>query len=737
MSLAAKPKRTLIAYCVLAERLGTPGMGGVQALTPFFAEACRDFAGELFDASKFSQAVQHHFDIYIPRLAALGLAEQLARDGLLTAVSRHGNSDIYRYASTPTLEDVTSPVTEAEVVAVLTSFVDYAKADDQLRKYDDSALEAAFLDRLLNADSMRILGRREGSISAKKTPETIIRKDAPRIGGKNDAEELHLDFLVSQFLLDLRTTNTPAFDRVSAVAFANMAAEAIACFREPPTPGTSLDSLTVFLDSPLLLDMLGVNSEYADYGQELLDAIRASGAHATVLDHCVTEAESAVKAQLAYVRSGVNRFSAGWGTTAKPDLLAALVGNVAERAEKRLGIEVQRDPELNLHRRSPVAVGNIEAEMNNRMQAWGNEEAREHDRKSIWSMLAMRQSLKPCDRICDSTWLLLARNPPLVAIANSAWRTWLREAAMQGSAHVDRWAPIAMSDKQFAGYLWARTGGGNGAISKARLLSHCSAAVRPRADVKARAYNLVLELHGRAEADDVAALLEDREGGRALMRAAHGDPEDVTRERLPLILEKVKLAAGEFAAAQARVESARQLEDARAAHSREMERTKADVAAAQEVLDRRAREAEIRSAQQALDHADLEAQNAALRDALDEHTASERERKKRILEEGFKEGHALYTVCRWLIAVLFGLLSGAVVWLATVRPVVAASVTVLLSVGSFWFVPDLLKEPLSRIAMQRMRAVIASKDSKLAVPAEAPNFKSGKWEAIAAMSRNG
>ncbi|WHQ45821.1 hypothetical protein [Alcaligenes faecalis] len=70
--------------------------------------------------------------------------------------------------------------------------------------------------------------------------------------------------------------------------------------------------------------------------------------------------------------------------------------------------------------------------------------------------------------------------------------------------------------------------------------------------MKAKAYNLLLELQGKEEADDLAALLEDREGVRALMRVSKGDPEDITPERMPFIVEKVKLAAGEFAAAKER-----------------------------------------------------------------------------------------------------------------------------------------------------------------------------------------
>ena len=537
MKLNAKPKRTLTAYCVLAERLRTPGMHVMQALSPFLAEACHQFAGDLFDALKFSNAVANRYGIRIPRLAALGLAEQLEHEGVLTIVSRHANATVYRYASAPVLVDsASSPITEAEVEEVLKSFVDYCRSDTHLDSRDELYLQEAFLDRLLNVDSMRILGRREASIAVKKSANTMVLKPSNEYE-QQDSEELHLDYLVSQFLLDLRNKNPDAFEQVSNVAFANMAAEAIACFREPLAVGCSLNGLTVYIDTPLLLDMLGVNTEYTDYGKELLEAIRASGAEAAVFDHCVSEAEAAVHAQLSYLRSGVNQLSTGWGTTATPDLLAALVGNIGERTEKRLGIAVHRDPETNLLRRSQATVGDIEAEMVRRMQNWRKAEAKDYDRKSVWAMLTLRDSSVLRTRICDSQWLLLTRNTALVGIANDAWVAWLHGSTKHSKSSIERWAPVAMSDKQFAGYLWARTGGSDGAISQARLLAHCSSAVRPRADVKARAYNLMLELSGREEADDLAALLEDREGASALMRATKGDPEDVTSKRLPFILE--------------------------------------------------------------------------------------------------------------------------------------------------------------------------------------------------------
>jgi len=729
MTANTKPKRTLLAYCALAERLNRPGAGVVQALTPFLAEACNAFSGELFDASKFSAAVAEKFGIRIPRLAALGLAEHLEKEGLLTVVSGHALSTVYRFAkiNAATADLISSAVTEAEIEGVLRSFVEHCKTDSHLMSIEEARLHEAFLDRLLHTDSMRLLSRKEGSIAARKGTGTLVLNKTAAVTNQHELEEMHLDYVVSQYLLDLRDSNPATFDRVSDIAFANMAAEALACFNEPPSMQTSLAGLTVYLDSPLLLDMLGVNTEYAEYGAELLDAIKASGATAAVFDHSVAEAESVVSAQLAYLRSGINHATSRWGVTAKPDLLNALIGNVGERATKRLSIEIHRDPELNLHRRAAGPVGDIEADMNERMQAWGTTESREYDRKSVWSMLSVRDTSTPCARICDSKLLLLARNTALVNIANTAWMTWLKGTTRHSHTHIEKWVPVAMSDKQFAGYLWLRGGVHDDSISRSRLLAHCSAAVRPRADIKARAYNLVLELSGRQEADDVAALLEDREGARALMRVTRGDPEDVTKERLPYILEQVKLAAGEYAAAVVRAESEKALEAARTAHAEELEAVRRKAKAVED-----AKSAETQAARQKLLQAEqdgqaLAGQNAALQRSLAATAQAETARQERILQAAFAAGARRYSTLRWLLAMGFGALSGLTAWLPSEQPTLAIGASVFLGALGFWFVPEFLERPLHAIAMRRLTAVVAMKDASVPIPSVSPDFRQSRW----------
>lgn len=518
-----------------------------------------------------------------------------------------------------------------------------------------------------------------------------------------------------------------------------MAAEALACFSEPAVDKKDLAGLEIYLDSPLLLDVLGVNVDYSAYGAELLAMISSSGAQSVVFDDCIVEAESVVSGQLASLRSGNSRAS-HFGTSAKPHVLSALKSNIGGRASAT-GINVKQDPQFDLMRRSKDTVGDIQSELTRRMAHWPNEEARTHDERSVWAMLRIRDANNPCTRICDSKAVFVTRNTALARAANDAWRTWLIGAAKQSVNAADRWAPIALSDKQLAGYLWLRSGDGNGQMSRARLQAHCSAAIRPRADVKTRAYNLVLDLHGKSEADHVAALLEDREGERALMRATRADPEDVTPERLPHIIEQVKLAAGEFAAAVAReegeqklatqkAESELQLSALKQEHEQQFDGIELENARALKVTAEDLKELRAERLQRDHDTTQLKSQINMLRQDLQARKRDDLAAELHALSEGLRSGLSAFKRLRWLLVFLFASLVMLATSLVTDWPLVGQFASVVLSVFAFWFVPEILERPIQWAAMRETRLCICRLQPGLVLSAVAPDFKAGTWNTI-------
>lgn len=163
-----KPKRAIIAYCALAERLQASGVTRMQALTPFLAEACLEFSGELFDAERFSIAVQNRYDIKIPRLAVLGIAEQLANNGLLIDISVGTTYPIYQFADIAD-NHADSAISEKQVELILEEFVQVCRTDSIVSSKSEDFLHDALLNRLLNIDSMRILTRKESITTIKRT----------------------------------------------------------------------------------------------------------------------------------------------------------------------------------------------------------------------------------------------------------------------------------------------------------------------------------------------------------------------------------------------------------------------------------------------------------------------------------------------------------------------------------------------------------------------------------------
>lgn len=742
MSTITKPKRALLAYCALADRIHQSNAGMFGALAPFFAPVCREFAGQMFDAAAFSDAVAKLYGLKIPRLAVLGMTEQLEGQGLLVPVVGKASRPVYQYATANVGGDDTEApgVTEREIDSVLQQFVESCRDDPLFADEREQRLQEEFLDRLLNAESMRLLARKENSVAAKTTAKTLsLKRTEP---DPKEQRELRLDFHVAQFLIDLRDRQPTLFDRVSDIAFASMAAEALACFSEPPTDKKDLNGLEIFLDSPLLLDVLGVNIDYSDYGTEMLAMVASSGAQPAVFDDCLVEAESVVSGQLASLRLGNSRIS-HFGASAKPHVLSALKGNIGSRAAAA-GISVRQDPQIDLVRRSKNTVGDIQSELTRRMAHWPNDEARMHDERSVWSMLRIRDANTLCTRICDSKAIFITRNTALARAANDAWRTWLMGAAKQSVNSADRWTPVALSDKQLAGYLWLRSGEGNGQMSRARLLAHCSAAIRPRPDVKTRAYNLVLELHGKAEADHVAALLEDREGERALMRATRADPEDVTPERLPYIIQQVKLAAGEFAATVARQEAAQTLaahqEEAQQKlaalqelHEEQLARTTLDNAKASEANAKGVEELRVKLTQRDHDTSQLKGHVNALTHQLLAREREDVEEELHALSTGFKTGIGVYRRMRWLLVLLFASTVTLVTSLGVDWLLFGQLASFVATVCGFWFVPEMLEKPTRWAALRETRVCIRSMHPRFVLPSTEPDFKVGTWTALDAL----
>jgi hypothetical protein len=197
------------------------------------------------------------------------------------------------------------------------------------------------------------------------------------------------------------------------------------------------------------------------------------------------------------------------------------------------------------------------------------------------------------------------------------------------------------------------------------------------------------------------------------MRATNGDLEDATAERMPLIMEKMKIAVGEFAAQRVRQEAAQVLQEKELAYKQELK----------ELSEEKARE-EKRLAQM----------NDQTQRRLNEETKQRQEiedrylaRQQWVLNAAFKRGLFVYEFCRWSVIILVSIITGISVWVSTDHLAIASFLTSAVVATMSWFVPDYLNRPFYRFAMAALRQEIRKKGGVDRLPLSNPDFKNKSW----------
>lgn len=283
------PSRALIAYALISKHLqhgnGAPDIE--QAVMEFFRAMAVGMAHKPFDVDEFCSEARKFFGMNIPTPIARSWAPRLEKAGILKAVrvTRVGKQEYkeYVYCEVAGAKDDA----EAEVQGVLSTFRDYFRAEfaTQDGGCGDEQIDEAFLLRLLHLESLRVLAKRHralpsSTIGVKRTPKTLALglNKAPKapVGeqGENRLATI-FDVAVADFLLSSEKDNPKFFERISSVAYANLAVETLIAFAEPAGDGQAFGNAQVFFDTPLILDILQLHPDREDYGAEFKAMVSA------------------------------------------------------------------------------------------------------------------------------------------------------------------------------------------------------------------------------------------------------------------------------------------------------------------------------------------------------------------------------------------------------------------------------------------------------------------------------
>lgn len=517
-----QPTRSLIAYAVFADRL-TKGGDLFQALCQFFTPICADLAGKPFVPKEFADEVGRRYCLQIPTIVVQSLAEKLEKEGLLAGAGpKHAR--IFTYRS----DIASSQGNGREITEVLEEFRTYARGRISELGMSDDELDEEFFRRLIDVESLRVLAGKDRTLIPKQTRDTL--QAVPAGGGQNElpSSRQKLAFVVAEFLLEAKARDREFFAKLEGIAFANLAAEALVTFTEPPGPKDSFANVVFYVDAPLVLDMLGVNPGLEEYGRELLQLLRATGAPVRMFTHSLLEAERVISARRASYLDSATSTKFSPDPAGVRELIIALDGQLDSFVADQLGIQVEDAP-------SPSAALRInftpedEAAMRKEMLAWGTQEAKDADVKSVMAMAQLRGAISPPARLVDTKQLMITRNSLLAHLGNYRWRDSLRQR--NGELTMKRAAPLLVSDRRIAGLVWITEGGYSNQIVRSRLVANCQAAIQPKRDVAVRAYNLLLDTSPE-QAKLFEAVIQDQRVQRALNEKTFGDYRVITPDNV-------------------------------------------------------------------------------------------------------------------------------------------------------------------------------------------------------------
>jgi len=527
----AKPDRSLIAYAFLAQ--ATRGEGGLlSGLTPIFKPIARIHAGEKFDCNEFSKIVDEIYGLKVHPWAAEEIAPRLEKAGLLNRIQHSDQVHEYVYAEIP--EDFNA-VTEDDIRQVIYQFVEFARPillQNNL-PIDEQALEEGFFAQLVDMNFISILLKPDRSKEDSRRDSTITLK---KPADENDWEQTNsarakINVLCAAFIVNAYQKDSRLYEMILQLATGALVSEVILNVQDPGET-SSLEGLTVILDTPFLMSALDLSSEEAYvFTVEICNQLREKGAQLAAYSHSIDELKDNLRAVIGSMRGGY-----GFGATARrlnEASFASYASAVLENPESRLKQDnVRIIPAPTSQDFFQYFSGEDQERVKASFGLFDNQVAQERDAESIAATVRLRRGLRvKMSQFARSKFIFITENPWIAERAQA----YLKRKKLFDEGEV---AP-AVSERYLAGLLWVLFGGKGKDLPRYLLLANCAAALEPRSDVVQQMYRFLSEIDPK-QAEFFRTLMTEERAGQYTMQLTLGDSALLNKGNAAVILEQVK-----------------------------------------------------------------------------------------------------------------------------------------------------------------------------------------------------
>lgn len=280
--------RSLVTFAFVRDALQSGDI--VAGLFPLFAPAIKRRHGKTFDPAVFAKDLEELCGLAVHPYIIEDWAPRMAQHELLIEHDKElvGTRSVTTYiCADPNIPDLVD--LESRIVRLFDGFETYAKVllkSHGLTAPARAVLERELVTRIQSMGFDNILAKPDRGNGANVL--TLERRPAEQSPDQHEAQIM--DVICATFIIELHRRQPEQFALVTELAAGALAAEVVLSFRVPPKTGSSFKGMKVFLDSPLILDLLDVGGqEERDFARYLVDALRKEGAIVATYEHNVGE----------------------------------------------------------------------------------------------------------------------------------------------------------------------------------------------------------------------------------------------------------------------------------------------------------------------------------------------------------------------------------------------------------------------------------------------------------------
>ncbi len=504
---------TLTSLAMLKVDMDVLHKNYLDYLVPFVVHVLKKKNPSVVDDRTTSEWIRDTFGLVIPATAVHLVLKRLAKKKLLEK-----SEGVYKVVGTLPEYNIETKQAEAKrhIDSVLNALIKFAREEYSLNwtVAETNELMLSFLAQF--------------SVDCLKTYTRGTALPEVRSAKKGNW------YIINAFVKHVYLEDLQLFESLIVIVKAHMLANALIC---PDLDSFSIrfKKVTFYLDTPLILNLLGLHGENERQTSfELIEIVRKLGGKIEIFQHTAEEVYKVVTASMEHIED-----PDAWPTKItcemrrqgkkKSDLLMML--NRLDREYAKLGITIRNAPKYDENRAFQIDEVELGTDIDKEVQYY-NPDAKRCDINSVRSVYALRKGSHPM-RLEEAIAVFVTNNIDFAKAANKYASEHESVSEVEG----------VVTDFSLANIAWLKAPLGAPDLPKRELIATAYAALSPSNDLWGQYLEEIekLEAQGEITAQDHELLRRTLLARDELMNMTLGAEESLTRETITEILKRVKM----------------------------------------------------------------------------------------------------------------------------------------------------------------------------------------------------